>query len=383
MNQDELIYEFDTALAILRVYQDFCEIEHKKKAMNLLVTNKYFAGKKKFYYCDLTSVQFREAGKITDGYLEFETAGTSSGNSGGAYTNENSFAFASVHSEQMRDIYNFIDAKIAECKRGARGGSNAGSSANDLLAYASLLEKGIISQEEFNQKKAELLSGTVQKSDAQSILEARRLEQENKEKERKMEEDRKKEARKAEEDRKKEEQEKARKVEEEQEKARKAEEEAKKAQKAINDEIKRQEKENIKRNWKATLESNKPLLIAYFVGLGCIYLASIILGTIMSKDVVSEIISVILFATFLHIPTTILAVATLLVNAHYGKIRNVLKIVTIILAILPIFVYGLVAVLSLFSPELNTGAGWGACATLMNILNLVIVCLIKKPKNME
>ena len=358
MNQDELIYEFDTALAILRVYQDFCEIEHKKKAMNLLVTNKYFAGKKKFYYCDLTSVQFREAGKITDGYLEFETAGTSSSNSSGAYTSENSFAFASAHSEQMRDIYNFIDAKIAECKREARGGINAGSSANDLLAYASLLEKGIISQEEFNRKKAELLSGTVQKSDAQNVLEARRLEQENKEKERIMEAELKKEALKI-------------------------EAEEKRAQKAINNEIKRQEKEKIKRNWKATLESNKPLIIAYFIGLACIYLASIIFGTIISKNIVGEIFSVILVATFLHIPTTILAIVSLFVNAHYGKIRTVLRIVTIVLTVLPILFYGLLIIMSLSSPELNTGVGFSTCATLMNILNLVIVCLIKKPKDME
>ena len=355
MYQEKVIYEFDTTLATLRVYSDYCELEHKKNAMNLVVTSKYFAGKKKFYYSDLIGIQFREAGKITDGYLEFETPGNGTRVAGGAYNSENSISFAKVHTEQMRDIYNFIDGKIAECKRGARHGARSSSSADDLLGYAELLEKGIISQEEFNQKKEELLSGTAQKSDAQSILEARKIDEEQKKKERMIEEERKAEERKIEEERKK-------------------------AEKAANEEIKRREKEKIRQIGIESKNRNKPLFSAYLIGIGIIYIISLILGISLSSDVGTVIASVIIFATFCHIPTTIFTFLSLNANAYYaGKIKT-FKSITVILAILAILIYGIITIASFTMPDSGIVVGMCLCVTLMNILNLVMVNLIKHPK---
>lgn len=157
-NPNAPIYTMDNKLGTLKVYDTYCLLTAKKNATTLLVTNKFYAGEKKFYYSDLTSVQFREPGSITDGYLEFETPGARSSNNSNAYTSENAISFAKPHLPLMREIYTFIDGKIRECKeRKNQPAMAALSPADELKKYKELLDDGIVTQEEFNQKKKQLL----------------------------------------------------------------------------------------------------------------------------------------------------------------------------------------------------------------------------------
>ena len=155
--EEKIVYEITTALAEMKVYEDRCVLSNKKNAFTLLLTNKFFAGEKKFYYSDLTSVQFRKPGAITDGYLEFEYPGSRSGNNGGAYSSENSISFAKGDLEKMEQIYNYIDGRIREIKTKGNSAPSAVSSADELKKFKELLDMGVITQEEFDEKKKQIL----------------------------------------------------------------------------------------------------------------------------------------------------------------------------------------------------------------------------------
>lgn len=154
--EEKIIYEINPGLAELKVYEDHCLLIAKKNVFTLLVTNKFFNGEKKFYYSDLTSVQFRAPGMLSDGYLEFEYPGSRSGNNANAYTSENAIAFTKKELPVMEDIYKYIDGKIREYK--TKGNVTVQqSSAEELKKFKELLDNGIITQEEFDVKKKQLL----------------------------------------------------------------------------------------------------------------------------------------------------------------------------------------------------------------------------------
>ena len=155
--EEKIVMQISTALAELKVYEDHCVLTAKKNAISLLITNKFFAGDKKFYYSDLTSVQFRDPGLITDGYMEFEYPGSRSGNSSGAYTSENAIAFTKKDLEKMKEIYNYVDGKIREYKNKGNETVQQLSPADELKKFKELLDAGIITQDEFDAKKKELL----------------------------------------------------------------------------------------------------------------------------------------------------------------------------------------------------------------------------------
>lgn len=152
------VYNAESTLAILKVYPDYCVLTAKKNAWNLLIQDKYFNGEKKYYYADLTAVQFREPGSITDGYIEFEYPGSRSGTNTNAYTSENSFQFGKTHTMLMREIYEYIDGRIRDAKTAKQQPAvQVYSAAEELKKFKELMDMGIITQEEFDAKKKQIL----------------------------------------------------------------------------------------------------------------------------------------------------------------------------------------------------------------------------------
>lgn len=74
------------------------------------------------------------------------------------FFNENSFTFeGSVLNGQMQEIADYIRAKIEECKKQKSGQTVAVSAADELKKFKELLDSGVITQEEFDAKKKQLL----------------------------------------------------------------------------------------------------------------------------------------------------------------------------------------------------------------------------------
>jgi len=162
----EKIYEIDGGVGkTLEVFEDHAALTAKKNAKALLTGN-ILGGTKEFYYSDMTSVQYKAANTFLNGYVQFEYPGSHSGAKtafgiGDNYGSENSFAFMKnkVSNEKMEEVVNYIKDKIKEAKKPqAATVVQQVSPAEELKKYKDLLDMDVITQEEFDAKKKELLN---------------------------------------------------------------------------------------------------------------------------------------------------------------------------------------------------------------------------------
>lgn len=116
-----------------------------------IVTGNITDGKKIIYYSDVIGLQFKPCGALL-GYIQFETASSTMNNEKNNFFNENTFTFneSDVSNEKMMEIYNCIDKRLEQIKFPE-------NSTDEIRKYKKLLDDDIISQEEFEQKKKDLL----------------------------------------------------------------------------------------------------------------------------------------------------------------------------------------------------------------------------------
>lgn len=113
-------------------------------------------GEKTIYYKDAIGVQYKPS-TVTDGYIQVETSADGRSASS-AYGGENSIQFGGKNNADAEIIASFIRAKIEETKNIPIGGSlQQTSPADELKKFKELLDMGVISQEEFDAKKKQLL----------------------------------------------------------------------------------------------------------------------------------------------------------------------------------------------------------------------------------
>ena len=129
--------------------------------MGSFLTGNVTDGEKTIYYVDCIGVQFKRAG-VTLGYLQLETASSLGNNRGSNFFNENTFTFNSELNEQMGYVADYIRQQIDLCKKAKSTPNQATviqqtSAADELKKCKELLDSGIITQEEFNAKKKQLL----------------------------------------------------------------------------------------------------------------------------------------------------------------------------------------------------------------------------------
>ena len=142
------------------VYENKCVITTKVTFGSLLTENAT-DGEKTIYFRDCTGIQFKKSG-LTLGYLQLETGGGMMNNRSSNFFAENTFTFdtSKVSNEKMEEVANFIKRKIDEIKTGASQVATVVASvspAEELLKFKQLLDCGVITQEEFDAKKKQLL----------------------------------------------------------------------------------------------------------------------------------------------------------------------------------------------------------------------------------
>ena len=181
----KIVFQLNGTLSSLQVYEDRV-IHIAKTTARSYVAGKFFNGTKEYFYDDLINVQFREATKFVNGYLQFDYAGAVNisksgfGGTGGNYNSENSFIFdANVSAGTsimpgedpikaanriVSDAYRYIHGRIMEEKKAKKTGyapleqsTTTVSAADELKKYNELLQSGAITQEEFDDIKKKLL----------------------------------------------------------------------------------------------------------------------------------------------------------------------------------------------------------------------------------
>lgn len=115
-------------------------------------------GEKTIYFKDAIGVQYKPS-SIADGYIQVETAAGGVSTSNSQYGGENSIQFSGKKSnEEAEVIVAFIRKQIEDIKNAPVGGVvQQLSAAEELKKFKDLLELGVITQEEFDAKKKQLL----------------------------------------------------------------------------------------------------------------------------------------------------------------------------------------------------------------------------------
>lgn len=160
--------ELKCANGLLKVYKDRAVVS-RNTIMGFV--SQGLKGDKTFFYHDLSSVEYRKPTLLANGYIKFITAGTRETKQDigflGTTTKEalkddNTLILRAFNKEipkKSEELYKYILQKISESKNTKITENNI-SKADEILKFKQLLEQGIITQEEFDRKKKELLGET-------------------------------------------------------------------------------------------------------------------------------------------------------------------------------------------------------------------------------
>ena len=114
-------------------------------------------GEKRIPIKSILSVQFKLPGDFTAGYIQFETAGGSQAAArGGVFEgagDENTVLFSADETPQFEAFRDRVDELINESTPSSGGASQA----DELAKFAKLRDQGILTEEEFAQKKKQIL----------------------------------------------------------------------------------------------------------------------------------------------------------------------------------------------------------------------------------
>ena len=144
----------------LVVYDDKIVITVKACLASFLTGN-VSDGEKTIYFVDCIGVQYKKCG-FQVGYLQFETAAGIMNNKNNNFFNENSFTWDTTKqsNETMEEVANYCKRRIDEIKANKKSSATTivqTSPADELKKFKELLDMGIITQDEFDSKKKELL----------------------------------------------------------------------------------------------------------------------------------------------------------------------------------------------------------------------------------
>ena len=152
-------YTFDGGAGdILSIHADCIVIKHKG-IINALAMG--IKGDKTVYYEDITAVQFKQAG-ITAGHIQFSIRGGNESRGGvlAAAGDENTITVANSKNAEAQSVVDYINKKLKELKQRKNAVApivQQASAADELKKFKELLDMGIITQEEFDAKKKQLL----------------------------------------------------------------------------------------------------------------------------------------------------------------------------------------------------------------------------------
>lgn len=149
----------------LELYED--KVIIKRKGLSPKLTHGFFKGDKTIYLNQITGIQIRDGGAlIRSGYIQFTLPGGNENTyglfgkglsvKGGAMNDENTVVF----NKKDNDLAHKIKLKIEEIKMNSNLSTSNNSRTNnpdDIRKYKQLLDDGIITQEEYDKKKSEIL----------------------------------------------------------------------------------------------------------------------------------------------------------------------------------------------------------------------------------
>ena len=139
----------------IELYED--KVIIKRKGALSKMTQGFFKGDKTIYLSQISGIQLKPGSMMTNGYIQFTLSGGNESTKGimNATKDENTVMFKKKDNE----LVNKIKDEIERLKSSAHSSGVViqASSADEIRKYKQLLDDGIISENEFNTKKKELI----------------------------------------------------------------------------------------------------------------------------------------------------------------------------------------------------------------------------------
>ncbi|MQA19297.1 DUF4429 domain-containing protein [Rugamonas rivuli] len=123
--------------------------------------NKGLKGTKTIPFSSIMAIQFKEAGALFSGYLQFTIPGGNESRGGvfSAASDENSFMFANKSNNELAaTIKEHIEQKVRELRVPSVVAQPVTSLADELQKLSGLRDSGILSEQEFQAAKLRLIS---------------------------------------------------------------------------------------------------------------------------------------------------------------------------------------------------------------------------------
>ena len=116
-------------------------------------------GGKRINFSDITAIQFKEPAGVTVGFIQFAYPGSGEfrGSVADAINDENSIPVSPQNFALAKEIIDFIESKRSVQRAPQPAAVQQVSAADELTKFKSLLDAGVITQEEFDAKKKQLL----------------------------------------------------------------------------------------------------------------------------------------------------------------------------------------------------------------------------------
>jgi len=153
------VYNMKGVQDLLEVFEDKVTITPKGI---LGFMNKGLKGTKSIPFTSITAIQFKEAGAVFSGFLQFTIPGGNESHGGvfSAASDENSFMFANKNNNELAiKIKEYIEGNVRELQTPSHIASQSTTSlADELKKLASLRDSGILSEQEFQTAKIRLIS---------------------------------------------------------------------------------------------------------------------------------------------------------------------------------------------------------------------------------
>ncbi len=150
------IYTMKGVQDLLEVFEDSLKIT-PKGVLGFL--NKGLKGTKEIPFHSIVAIQFKEAGTLLSGYIQFTIPGGNESRGGllAAQQDENTFMFAEKKNNKLAiEIKTYIETTMRKL-RTPQVSSPSTNLSDELQKLAGLKEQGILSDEEFQAAKKRLI----------------------------------------------------------------------------------------------------------------------------------------------------------------------------------------------------------------------------------
>jgi Short C-terminal domain/Domain of unknown function (DUF4429) len=129
----------------------------RRKGIGSFITHG-FAGEKSILYSSITAVQFKPAGVLVVGYIQFSIRGGLEGVGGvqDATYDENTVVYGASRQREFDELRQLVEARIAQSRQQVAAPATA-STADEIAKLAALRDRGVLTDEEFQQQKRKLL----------------------------------------------------------------------------------------------------------------------------------------------------------------------------------------------------------------------------------